>query len=136
MNANLSIESRYLPPILRDITELIGLPATLALVRHAGGTRLYVPVRFDPDHPLVKVLGHAAAVALIERHRGEYIDLPKRGHTNVRVWWERITAAMEMCGQGGGWMAETDQAGVEPLGLNYDRAVDHIETASWMTPNV
>lgn len=77
MNANLSIESRYLPPILRDITELIGLPATLALVRHAGGTRLYVPVRFDPDHPLVKVLGHAAAVALIERHRGEYIDLPK-----------------------------------------------------------
>lgn len=62
--------------------------------------------------------------------------LRKRGHTNVRVWWERITAAMEMCGQGGGWMAETDQAGVEPLGLNYDRAVDHIETASWMTPNV
>jgi len=77
MNANLSIESRYLPPILRDITELIGLPATLALVRHAGGTRLYVPVKYDPDHPLAKVLGHAAAVALIERHRGEYIDLPK-----------------------------------------------------------
>lgn len=62
--------------------------------------------------------------------------LHQHGHTNVRVWWERITAAMEMCGQGSGWMAETDQVGVEPLGLSYDRAVDHIQTAAWMTPNV
>lgn len=77
MNANLSIEPRYLPPILREIAELIGLPATLALVRHAGGTRLYVPVKYDPDHPLAKVLGHAATVQLIEMHRGEAIDLPK-----------------------------------------------------------
>jgi hypothetical protein len=61
--------------------------------------------------------------------------LTRHGHTNVRVWWETITAAMEMCGQGGGWMAETDQVGVEPLGLNYDRAVDHIQTAAWMTLN-
>lgn len=61
--------------------------------------------------------------------------LHRHGHTNVRVWWERITAAMEMCGQGGGWMAETDQVGVEPLGLNYERAIEHIETAKWMTPN-
>lgn len=33
--------------------------------------------------------------------------LEHRGHTNVRVWWEPITRAMEMCGPHGGWMADT-----------------------------
>lgn len=77
VNADLPIESRYLPPILQEIAGLIGLPATLALVKHAGGTRLYVPVKYDPCHPLVKVLGHAAAVQLIEKYPAQAIDLPK-----------------------------------------------------------
>lgn len=76
MNAP-AIETRYLPPILQEIAALIGLPATLALVKHAGGTRVYVPVRYDPDHPLAKTLGHAAAVKLIGHYAGLYMDLPK-----------------------------------------------------------
>lgn len=55
------------------------------------------------------------------------------GHTSVYVWWERITAAMEMCGQGGGWMCQSDQiiGGIEPLGTSYDRALAHLREP-WM----
>ena len=72
------IEARYLPGILQEIAELIGLPATLALVRAYGGTRLYVPKRYDPDHPIIKHVGHAAAAKLAKTYGGlEHFDLPK-----------------------------------------------------------
>lgn len=75
---SLEIEARYLPPILREIVGHIGLPATLVLVQHYGGTQLYVPVKFDPDHPLVKLLGHPAAAKLVAVYGGrEHFDIPK-----------------------------------------------------------
>ncbi len=78
MNAPASIEARYLPPILQEIAELIGLPATLKLVKAYGGTRLYVPKRFDPDHPIVKLIGHELAARLFERFGGQdQFDVPK-----------------------------------------------------------
>ena len=58
--------------------------------------------------------------------------LEHRGHTGVRVWWEPITRAMEMCGPGGGWMADTDQRGNEPLGLNFRDALNHVCDAPWL----
>ncbi|WP_293766365.1 Mor transcription activator family protein [uncultured Aquitalea sp.] len=73
-----AIEERYLPTVLQEIANLIGLPATLVLVRTYGGRRMYVPKRFDPDHPIVKLLGHEAAAKLIEVYGGlEHFDLPK-----------------------------------------------------------
>lgn len=57
--------------------------------------------------------------------------LESRSFTGVRVTWEPVTRAMEMCGPGGGWLAETDQR-VEPLGLSFDEAMDHIKTAPWL----
>ena len=72
------IESRYLPGILREIAALIGLPATLILVRSYGGIRLYVPKQFDPSHPIVKLVGHEAAMKLVETYGGdEHFDIPK-----------------------------------------------------------
>ena len=66
-----------LPLVLRDIAALIGLPATMRLVEAYGGTRLYVPKRFDPDHPLVKLLGHDNAARLVEQYGGsEHFDIP------------------------------------------------------------
>lgn len=41
--------------------------------------------------------------------------LEASGHTVIRVWWEPIGIAMEMCGPSGGWMAET-ATGLWPLG--------------------
>ena len=61
--------------------------------------------------------------------------LELRGHANVHVWWEPITRPLEMCGHGGGWMATTTQRGVEPLGLCFEDAIDHITNAPWMEHN-
>lgn len=73
-----ALETRHLPGILQDIADLIGLPATLKLVEHYGGGRLYVPKRFDPDHPLVKIVGHANAARLVEAYGGEeHFDIPR-----------------------------------------------------------
>lgn len=77
MNAT-EVEARYLPGVLQEIASLVGLAATLALVRAYGGTRMYVPKRFDPDHPITKIVGHEAAVKLVEAYGGlEHFDLPK-----------------------------------------------------------
>lgn len=66
-----------LPGLLREIAELIGVPAALTLSRAYGGRRIYVPRRYDPDHPLVKLLGHAEAIKLIDNYGGmEHFDVP------------------------------------------------------------
>jgi Mor family transcriptional regulator len=78
VSETVDIEARYLPGILQEIAGLIGLQKTLALVRSYGGIRLYVPKRFDPDHPLVKIIGHEATVKLMEAYGSqEHFDLPK-----------------------------------------------------------
>lgn len=76
--AETTVEARYLPRILQDLAEIIGLAATLRLVEAYGGVRLYVPKRFDPDHPIVKLIGHAPAVLLVEAYGGEaHFDIPR-----------------------------------------------------------
>jgi Mor family transcriptional regulator len=75
---SIEIEARYLPPILQEIAELIGLQATLVLVKSYGGTRLYVPKRFDSDHPIVKLIGHEQAARFFEKFGGQdQFDFPK-----------------------------------------------------------
>lgn len=59
-----------LPPVLAAIRELIGTEATLRLVEHYGGLHVDVPRRFQDDHPLVRVLGHEAAAAFVQRFGG------------------------------------------------------------------
>lgn len=71
------INARYLPGLLRDIADLVGLSSTLDVVRAYGGTRLYIPKKFMPDHPLVKVAGHEAAAKIVEIYGGEHLDLPR-----------------------------------------------------------
>lgn len=76
--STVDVEARYLPGVLREIAELIGLPATLLLVKHYGGIRLYVPKQFDPSHPIVKLVGHEAAVKLVDSYGGvDHFDIPK-----------------------------------------------------------
>lgn len=74
---SVDIEARYLPPILREIVGVTDLAATLAIVRAYGGTRLYVPMKFDSDHPLAKLIGHAHAAAMVMRYGGDMLDIPK-----------------------------------------------------------
>ncbi len=66
-----------LPGILRDLVDLIGVTETMSIVEHYGGVRLYVPAKFDPEHPLIGVVGHKAAAALVEYAKGDSFDIPK-----------------------------------------------------------
>ena len=61
-------------------------------------------------------------------------ELEAMGHRNVRVWWERLGMAMEMCGPSGGWFCESDMTHYqpEPLGLNFDAALSAIRNHSWL----
>lgn len=93
------IEARYLQGVLQEIAYLIGLAATLKLVEAYGGVRLYVPKRFDPDHPLVKLIGHANAAKLVECYGGdEHFDIPRaaaatRAARNALIREERLRGA-------------------------------------------
>lgn len=49
--------------------------------------------------------------------------LESKGYTNVRVRYERIGSAMDMCGNSGGWIMESDQTH-DALGFNYDEAFE------------
>lgn len=87
------IEARYLPGVLQEIADLIGLPATLALVRAYGGVRLWVPLNIDPDHPLVKLVGHAAAAKLVDIYGGqEHFDIPRALGATLAVRDKQIRA--------------------------------------------
>lgn len=58
-----------LPETLREIAEVIGLEATIALVRARGGTSIYIPAYSKDDHWLTKVVGKDAADALCAHFR-------------------------------------------------------------------
>lgn len=67
-----------LPGVLREIADLIGLPATLILVEAYGGVRLYVPYKVPADHPLALLIGLSAAEKLAEVFGGsEHFDIPR-----------------------------------------------------------
>ncbi len=87
------IDIEDLPGILRELVELMGLPATLKLVDHYGGVRLYVPVKYDSEHVLVRQIGAPAATILIEHYGGEeHFDIPKAERALRAVRDRRIRA--------------------------------------------
>lgn len=70
-------EIEELPESLAEVAEAIGLSATLALVEHAGGVRIYVPERLADDHRLVQWLGRDAAARLSEAYAMEELVVPR-----------------------------------------------------------
>lgn len=68
-----------------------------------------------------------------------YDALVKSGHTKIRIWWEPIGPALEMCGHSGGYMFESNEAqrnGVSPvpIGLSLDEALDSVPLWAPRTP--
>lgn len=74
--AKIPIED-LLPSSLLDIMHSIGLPATLKLIEHYGGIRLFVPVKLVPDHVLIGQIGADATIILINIYAGESIEIPR-----------------------------------------------------------
>jgi hypothetical protein len=73
----LQLDERVLPGIVRDIAAEIGLAAALKLVDFYQGVPMWVPVRFDPEHTLVKIVGAAATLKLMAMYPGEKPEIPR-----------------------------------------------------------
>ena len=85
-----------LPPLLQDFERLIGLEATMALVRQSGGLRIYIPTpeRITPDHPFALEIGQANLLKLAEVYGGEaHFQLPKAERALIQVRNARIAHA-------------------------------------------
>jgi Mor family transcriptional regulator len=70
-----------LPPVLADLSEIIGLGAALRLAEAFGGTEIYVPRDPPADHPVTQAIGLEAAQRLAQYlgtlTSGGRIDVPK-----------------------------------------------------------
>lgn len=78
MNTWSDLSTDLLPRLLQDFVRLIGLHATMILVEHFGGRRLYVPGRPNPDHHLAGLIGYDNLVKLSNVYGLEdHFDIPK-----------------------------------------------------------
>lgn len=68
-----------MPPRLREIADVVGVDATLALTQAVGGLRLHVPASVDADHPIAQAMGLEKAQALCKAFGLHYFPVP-RGH--------------------------------------------------------
>lgn len=75
------------PPQLRHLAELIGMPTALRLCQARPGLRIYVPRKPRADHELCKLLGRESFQALCESHGGDLLEVPKatRLHAAIRA---------------------------------------------------
>ncbi|MFZ6687527.1 Mor transcription activator family protein [Undibacterium sp. SXout11W] len=72
------IDLNDLPQQLQTIADIIGLPATLTLVKHYGGVRLYVPMTVTPEHILSRLIGFDTALKLAKEFGGmDHFDIPR-----------------------------------------------------------
>lgn len=96
MPASPAIPLDLLPPLLQDFVRLIGLDATMALVKHSGGLRIYIPTpdRATPEHSFANVIGLDNLLALAEEYGGlPHFQLPKAEKALIAVRNARIAQA-------------------------------------------
>lgn len=72
-----ALPEEALPDSMRELVELIGLPATLAIVEARGGIMLSVPKTVAETHWLVPLIGLPALEQLVAVYSGETIEIPR-----------------------------------------------------------
>lgn len=85
-----------LPPLLQDFERLVGLKATMALVKVYGGLRVYFPTvdRAQADHPYAALIGLDNLLKLSQEYGGQqHFQLPKAERALLAVRNARIAAA-------------------------------------------
>lgn len=75
---------QLLPPRLREIADVIGVPAVLALSEGWPGVRLFIPNEIPPHHPIALKIGLEAALKLSYLCAGNTIGIP-RNHRLLRA---------------------------------------------------
>lgn len=74
------IDFDQLPVSLREMTETIGLMASLALVEQFRGITLEIPKRINDKHYLVTTLGKETALCFCQVYGGERLYIPKAAY--------------------------------------------------------
>lgn len=90
------IDSELLPPLLQDFDRLIGIRATMELVRVYGGLRIFIPTpaRVRPEHPIAQLIGVENLLALAKVYGAEeHFTLPKAQRAILAVRNARIAHA-------------------------------------------
>lgn len=87
--------------VLEDVSAEIGYTATSLLVAWFGGANLYVPAAADANHPVARLIGHAAFRRLVAAYGSETLWIP-RGHLEAidrrdRLIAERLARGASTC---------------------------------------
>lgn len=107
---------------LQPIAAVLGVETVRDIVRHFGGTRLYIPRNWREGLPL-DVLGEERARRLCERFGPERIEIPLVPWTHSAIL--RFVTAMDRAGRTSGEIARE-------LGVSYKR-VQRSRTATGLT---
>lgn len=74
---DLNIPLELLPNEISTMVGLVGISATMAIVKTYGGRRLYIPRKVQPNHQLVPLIGIDKLEALCRHYDGERLNIPK-----------------------------------------------------------
>ena len=103
-----------LPPLLQDFERLVGLKATMALVKVYGGLRVYFPTvdRAQADHPYAALIGLDNLLKLSQEYGGQqHFQLPKAERALLAVRNARIAADYQVRAAQGGYLPKIDLLG-------------------------
>lgn len=70
------LDETLLEPLLRDFVRLIGLAATMDVVRTYGGTRLHIAKRAQDNGALASLIGLDKAAVLSRQYGGDRPTIP------------------------------------------------------------
>ncbi|MEF9402678.1 MULTISPECIES: Mor transcription activator family protein [Ralstonia solanacearum species complex] len=88
-----------LPPVIRELVDLIGFEATMALVRAFGGLVIWVPKGVQSVgstyEAISEVIGAEATDLLIRRYGGDRISIARCQQMMTVERWRRIIADFE-----------------------------------------
>lgn len=73
----IDLDWEALPGGMKELKDLVGPGAALAICAEWGGNTLYVPSRAHPAHPLSRLLGQETANLLCSAMSGDRLAVPK-----------------------------------------------------------
>jgi len=77
LDSAVKLDWEALPQGMRELKDVVGPGAALAICAKWGGRTLYIPSRARADHPLSLLLGAEAATRLCTAMAGDRLSVPK-----------------------------------------------------------
>lgn len=100
-----------LPSGMRELKDVVGPGAALAICAKWGGRALYIPAKASADHPLVILLGPEAADRLCNAMAGDRLAVPKTDAVLRQIRARKISA---LRGQGASIAVLAKKFGLTP----------------------